>query len=161
MTAPETNPADITSSINSEAGVITISASLRAAPRDVFTALTDPNELAKWWGAADLYRTHQWVTDLRPGGKWSTQAINADGTKSTVGGEYIEVIPPSLLEYTWSPSWDDFAVTRVRCEIEPAPSGTRLNITHTGFDPGSSGLQGTTEGWERVLTWLATWFQSR
>ena len=97
MTTPGNDSPDITSSIDAESGSITITASLPATPRDVFTALTDPGELAKWWGAADLYRTHQWVTDLRANGKWSTQAINADGTKSTVGGEYIEVIPPSLL----------------------------------------------------------------
>ena len=50
---------------------------IAAAPDAVFRALTDPDELARWWGSPELYQTHDWNLDLRPGGKWSCQARSA------------------------------------------------------------------------------------
>ena len=140
---------------NVEGGVIKAEIELAVPPERVFRSLTDSSELAAWWGADEMYRTTDWVIDLRPGGKWSTLAIGTDGTKSTVGGEYLEVDPPRRLVYTWKPSWDDFAETTVRYDLEPIPSGTRLLVTHTGFGDRTQSAAGTGEGWKRVLEWLA------
>jgi uncharacterized protein YndB with AHSA1/START domain len=108
-----------------------------AAPPDaVFQALTDPDELAAWWGSADSYRTRDWAVDARPGGRWSTRATTPAGDVGTLGGEFRVVDPPRALEYSWEASWDGGAPTVVRFELAPAlvrgVPGTRLTVTHTG-----------------------------
>ena len=135
-------------------GVVKAEIEIEATPDRVFHSLTDPRELGAWWGSAE-YRTHSWQVDLRVGGKWSTIARAADGTEMTVDGEYLEVDPPRRLVFTWRPSWEGYAVTTVRCDLEPTAAGTRVRITHTGFGDNIDSAMGTGEGWKRVLEWLA------
>ena len=142
---------------NVDGGVVNAEIEIEAAPDRVFRSLTDPVDLAAWWGSDDLYRTSDWKIDLRPGGKWSALARGADGTDMTVDGEYIEVDPPRRLVYTWRPSWDDYAVTMVRYDLIATPTGTRLTVTHTGFGDRAVAAVGTGEGWKRVLEWLAVY----
>ena len=137
-----------------DGGVIKAEIELAAPPERVFRSLTDGAELAAWWGSDEMYRTTEWVIDLRPGGKWSTLAIGVDGSKSTVGGEYLEVDPPRRLVYTWRPSWDNFKETTVRYDLVPTVTGTRLLVTHTGFGDRAVQADGTGDGWKRVLDWL-------
>ena len=121
----------------------------------VFEALTNPADLAQWWGSDEMYRTFDWKLDLRPGGAWSCQARSADGSKSTVGGVYLEIDPPSVLAYTWNPSWDTIAETKVRFTLESAEGGTLVKVEHSGFAAGAV-VEGHSEGWKRVLGWLAS-----
>ena len=133
---------------NVDGGVVKAEIEIAATPDRVFHSLTDPGQLAAWWGSDDMYRTSDWKVDLRPGGKWSALAHGADGTDMTVDGEYIEVDPPRLLVYTWRPSWDDYAVTTVRYDLAPTTTGTRLTVTHTGFGDRALAAAGTGEGME-------------
>ena len=90
-----------------QAGTVHATVEIAAAPDAVFRALTDPAELPRWWGTPELYQTHDWKMDLRPGGKWSCQARSAEGP-GEVRGEVLAVDPPRLLEYTWEPSWEEY-----------------------------------------------------
>jgi uncharacterized protein YndB with AHSA1/START domain len=132
---------------------------IAATPERVFRSLTDAAELEAWWGADDMYRTFDWVIDLRAGGKWSARARGADGMESTVDGEYLEVDPPKRLVYTWRPSWDDYAVTTVQYDLQPTATGTRLLVTHTGFGDRAMAASGTGEGWRRVLEWMGDYVE--
>ena len=162
----EVSDPGITSSANVEQGTVTVVADIAAPPERVFRALTDPGEVPKWWGAEGVYRTARWESDLRPGGKWKSYiASPEDGEMSdprtpepqTVGGEYITVDPPRVLEFTWSPSWDGFAVSTVKYEIEPTASGSRLIVTHSGFAGRPEMGAAHSEGWVRVLGWLSSY----
>jgi uncharacterized protein YndB with AHSA1/START domain len=135
-------------------GVIRAEIEINAPPEKVFEALTDPAQLEQWWGSADYYRTRNWVSDLRPGGERSGDAIGADGKVAKVRGEYRVVDKPRLLEFTWEPSWDDFVRTVVRAEITRTDRGSVLVIEHSGFAPGSRSCEGHAQGWGRVLGWL-------
>jgi uncharacterized protein YndB with AHSA1/START domain len=108
---------------------------IAAPPEDVFRALTDPRELAEWWGGGETYRTDAWEVDARPGGEWSARTIDAAGTEGLVHGEYLVVDAPRRLEYTWRPSWEGFAPSRVRIDLAPVrvggEAGTRVSVTHT------------------------------
>ena len=139
---------------NVDGGVIKAEIEIAATPERVFRSLTDGAELEAWWGADDMYRTFDWVIDLRAGGKWSARARGADGMESTVDGEYIEVDPPKRLVYTWRPSWDNYAVTTVQYDLQATATGTRLLVTHTGFGDRATAAAGTGEGWKRVLEWM-------
>ena len=118
-------------------GAVHAAIEIAAPPEEVFRSLTDPRELAAWWGAAEGRRTHDWQVDARPGGAWSVRTTDAGGAEGTVRGEFRVVDPPRVLECSWEASWDDFAPTTVRYELAPAlvrgVSGTRLTVTHTGF----------------------------
>jgi uncharacterized protein YndB with AHSA1/START domain len=160
--------AGIRATADTEKGTVNVVADIAATPEKVFRALTDPNEVVKWWGADGVYRTERWESDLRPGGKWKSYIAAPEGAEmsdprtpepQTVGGEYITVDPPRLLEFTWSPSWDGFATTRVRYEIEPNTTGSRLTVIHSGFTgrPDMSTAHG--EGWVRVIGWLTDYVQ--
>jgi uncharacterized protein YndB with AHSA1/START domain len=138
------------------AGTVHAAVDIAAPPERVFRALTDPGELAAWWGSPETYKTFDWSIDLRPGGKWSCRARAAGGDEiSTVGGEYKAVDPPRLLEYTWLASWEDFAPSTVRIEIAPSPLGSRLTLLHQGRFPSEAAYTGFAEGWKRVLNWMA------
>ncbi|HEY7098425.1 MAG TPA: SRPBCC domain-containing protein [Terriglobales bacterium] len=140
-----------------------------AAPRErVFQAITDPSQVERWWGQSDLYRVTEWNGDLRPGGKWSSIGVHADGNSSfRVEGEYLEVDPPRLLVHTWNPSWSNHPTTVVRWELEERDvhglqsrgpqrmgKGTLVRIRHDGFAGAPKEAEGHGEGWKRVLGWM-------
>jgi uncharacterized protein YndB with AHSA1/START domain len=138
-----------------QAGIVKGDVEIAAPPEAVFHALTDPGELATWWGSPDAYRTHSWRVDLRVGGSWSCEAVRAnDGRLSQVHGEYLAVEPPRLLVFTWEPSWEGYARTTIRYDLVPTGAGTRLVVTHSGFASAAAAADHG-KGWDRVLGWLA------
>lgn len=139
---------------------------IAAPPARVFQAISDPNQLPKWWGQDGLYHVTTSVADVRRGGKWRSEGVGADGTKFHVEGEYLEVDPPRLLVHTWSSSYDTVRTT-VRWELEAeivnalhptgpkkAGTGTRVRVTQEGFAGNLESAKGHGEGWKRVLGWL-------
>ena len=62
-----------------EKGLVKVVADIAAKPEAVFKALTDPAELAQWWGAEGIYRTERWSVDLRQGGKWVSYIMMKPG----------------------------------------------------------------------------------
>lgn len=131
-----------------------------APPERVYAALTDPAELSAWWGTDDSYRTFDWVSDLRVGGKRNCKAQNrASGEISTVKGEYVEIDPPKVLAFTWEPSWVPVHPTLVRFELTATAAGTRVLLTHSGWGEAIQAREGHEKGWPRVLGLLQTYFQ--
>ena len=104
-----------------------------APPERVFDALTDPAELAEWWGGDDE-TVRECEAEVRPGGSWTVHTVDRDGTERTTGGEYRVVDPPRRLEHTWH-STGDPGESIVRYDLEPlgvdGAGGTRLTVTHT------------------------------
>ena len=119
-------------------GDVVATIDIAAPPERVFQALTNPEELAKWWVGTDslnLPGAHDWQIDPKPRGQWSVTSRDALGRETTIHGEYRVVEPPRILEFSWQASWDGLATTTVRYELEPVivsgASGTRLRVTHT------------------------------
>lgn len=134
-------------------GVVLARVEIAAPPERVFQALTT-EELTKWWGADDMYRTTRFAIDLRPGGTWRTDGRGADGSDFHVEGEVLEVVPPKRLVQTWKPSWEPGPATTIVYTLEPIDGGTRVTVRHSGFvDPSS--CDSHANGWMRVLGWLA------
>jgi len=127
-----------------------------AAPRErVFQAITDPTQLLRWWGQQGVYHGTKWCTDVRPGGKWRCEGVSdTDGSAFHVGGEYLEVDPPRLLVHTWLASWAGELKTIVRWELDAAPEGTRVRLTHSGFAGVPESARNHYQGWNRVLAWM-------
>lgn len=134
-------------------GIVLARVEIAAPPERVFRALTT-DELTKWWGSAELYRTTRFTIDLRPGGAWRTEGVGSDGSAFHVAGEVLEVDPPRRLVQTWKPSWEEGPPTTITYSLDPIESGTRVTVRHTGFAGRAASCEGHAMGWERVLGWL-------
>lgn len=133
-------------------GVVHAEIEIAAPPEAVFDALTEPEQLATWWGG-DQYRTFDWRLDLRVGGGWSVRTEGRNGAQR-VHGEFLEIARPSRLSYTWHASWDSFARTVIRYDLAPIATGTRVTVVHDGFEGRREACEGHAMGWQLVLGWL-------
>jgi uncharacterized protein YndB with AHSA1/START domain len=127
----------------------------------VFGALTDPEQLVRWWGSETSYRCTKWSVDLRPGGAWRSEGVNASGRPFFVEGKYIEIEAPSRLAYTWKPSWVDAPATLVRWELSREGRGTRVTTVHSGFEGYRFALADHRGGWPSIIEWLTAWCEAR
>lgn len=135
-------------------GVILATVEIAAPAERVFRAISS-DEIASWWGSPSTYRVTKWTGDVRPGGWWRSEGVSADGTSFAVGGAILEVEPPRLLVQTWHYEHKPNETTTLRYRIDSIPGGCRLTVRHDGFTDGAS-CDSHARGWERVLTWLAT-----
>jgi uncharacterized protein YndB with AHSA1/START domain len=90
-----------TSKVTPDRDAIVAEIHIAAPPERVFRALVDPQQVLKWWGQQGVYRSTEFQSDLRPGGKWRTAGVNAEGRNFEASGEYLEIDPPRLLVYSW------------------------------------------------------------
>jgi uncharacterized protein YndB with AHSA1/START domain len=135
-------------------GVIHASVEIAAPPERVFRALTDPNEVVRWWGSPETYQVDDFGADLRVGGRWHSRGRSADGKPFEARGEFFEIDPPRLIVQTWIPDWAPGLKTKLTYRLEPIAGGTRLTLRHEGFGANREAFEGHTRGWERVLGFL-------
>lgn len=119
---------------------------LNASIARVWSFLTDRDKMARWLMVSDFAPESGRAFTFRsePSGSW-------DGM---IHSEVREVVPERRLSYTWNAN-DIGAETLVTFELEPAGDGTRLLLTHSGFEgarPGSPGRHAA--GWTRCLATL-------
>lgn len=133
-------------------GIVLARIDIAAPPERVWRAITT-EELAKWWGSDDMYRTTKHTVDLRAGGSYLSEGAGADGSAFHVKGTVLEVDPPRKLVQTWEPSWESGPPSTVTWLLEPIATGTRITVRHTGF-ANPAACEDHATGWIRVLAWL-------
>src|SRR4051794_19730832 len=101
---------------------VEVQTEIRASCERVFDALVDPNELTKWWGDSEMYRTW-WDIDLHAGGAYECRATAVDGGKMKVRGHFLEIERPRKVGMTWNASWDATGETTVTYEITRSMKG--------------------------------------
>jgi uncharacterized protein YndB with AHSA1/START domain len=98
------------------------------APRDlVWTVITDPDRVTHWWGPHG-YTTTVEAMEVRPGGHWRYIAHTTGGEDVPFKGEYLEVVAPERLVYTFIvdvPGLDDKPGT-ITMTLEEVAGGTKL-----------------------------------
>ncbi|MFD0368056.1 SRPBCC domain-containing protein [Streptomyces sp. NPDC127114] len=130
---------------NDTDGTIECAKFLPHPPAAVWTALTDPGLHARWWAAGDVKPVvgHRFTLDM---GSWGHQPC-----------EVTEVEPERLLAYRFAEGSLDTTIT---WRLVPEGTGTRLFLTHTGFDldspMGRQALEGMGEGWPHLLDRMET-----
>jgi uncharacterized protein YndB with AHSA1/START domain len=94
---------------------VTIDQFIAAAPSAVWSAITTPEGLARWWVPGTIEPTvgHDFLLEM-PG--WGNVACKV-----------LEVDPERLIAYT-------FADWTLRWTLTPEGKGTRLILEHSGFD---------------------------
>lgn len=122
-------------------------------PARVWQALTDPDLLAQWLMPGDFR--------LRVGHRYTMRGMAMPGTgfSGTVQAEVLAFEPGQMLRLGWrdadpgSPSGADWTITWT---LRPEGRGTRLFLTHEGFDPGSELQRRAREimggGWRRLMS---------
>ncbi|HXZ86523.1 MAG TPA: SRPBCC family protein [Myxococcota bacterium] len=98
-----------------------------ALPEDVFAYFTQKDLYLRWMGiSAEL--------DARPGGVFRVEP----NARTTIRGEFIEVVPPTRLVFTWGHAEPGHPVppgsTRVEIELVPQDGGTLVRLVHRGLD---------------------------
>ena len=142
-----------------DASTITAEITIKASADRVFLALSHPEERVKWWGTEGRFKATHMESDLRPGGKWLMRGIGVGGRPFTIQGTYQEIKRPSLLAFTWLPSWqDDNLETLVRLDLEEKDGITTVRLTHSGLTTES--LRTQHRGWPDILAWLRAYVES-
>lgn len=105
-------------------------------PGRVWQALTDPALLARWLMPNDFKPVVGHAFTFR------TEPVPQHGFDGIVHCEVLDLEPPRLMRFSWRSAILD---TVVSWSLVPEGTGTRLLITHDGFDDADPG-QRTTMG---------------
>lgn len=105
-----------------------------APPAAVYRALTNPRELAKWWGPRG-FTTPSVESDPRAGGSYRIAMQPPDGDLFYLSGEFREVDPPVRLAYTfrWDPPDPDDRQTVARLSLRDRGDRTEVLLTQGEF----------------------------
>jgi uncharacterized protein YndB with AHSA1/START domain len=105
------------------------------APRTaVFGALTEPEELVRWWGPHG-FTVPAIELDRRVGGALRIAMQPPEGELFHLHGELREYEPPARLAYTfrWVPPDPDDLETVVEIALEERGTGTEVQLTQGEF----------------------------
>jgi uncharacterized protein YndB with AHSA1/START domain/DNA-binding transcriptional ArsR family regulator len=117
---------------------------IESTPERVWTALTDADLTASYWGHAN-------VSDWQVGSRW--EHVRTDGSGiADVAGTVVESDPPRRLVTTWDGEDDS---SRVTFEIEPYHEIVRLTVTHENLAHEQDRAD-VASGWPAVLANLKT-----
>jgi uncharacterized protein YndB with AHSA1/START domain len=118
----------------SDALVLRVERTLPAPRAVAYRALTDAEELAKWWGPRG-FTTPSVEFDPRVGGRYRIEMQPPDGDAFHVSGELREAEPPARLAYTfrWDPPTPDDRETVVSLSLEDRGENTAVQLTQGEF----------------------------
>jgi len=106
----------------------------------VWAALTTPERLEDWFGAAKL--------DLRVGGTLQLSFANGKSIEFAI----TRIEAPHVLGWSWV---IDGLNTSVLFELAPDGEGCQLTLTHSGLSPLAGRGAGVRAGWHAILEGLA------
>jgi len=136
-------------------GTVRLQRVLRASPERVYRAFLDGDAMAKWLPPYGFTgKVHH--MDARVGGSFKMSFTNfGTGNGHSFGGEYLELVPHSLIRYT--DRFDDPQLPgeiRVAVSLRAVSCGTELNIVQEGI-PAVIPLEMCYLGWQESLQQLA------
>jgi uncharacterized protein YndB with AHSA1/START domain/DNA-binding transcriptional ArsR family regulator len=117
---------------------------IKATPEQVWTALTDADLTAQYWG-------HSNVSDWQPGSSW--QHVRTDGSGTVdVTGTVVEAVAPRRLVFTFGGPADerDGGPSRVTFEIQRHQDIVRLTVRHENL-AAPSDHDAVAIGWPAVM----------
>jgi uncharacterized protein YndB with AHSA1/START domain len=122
---------------------IELTRQLDAAPEQVFRALTDADELVRWFPSSA-------ESDPRTGGDFVLRFEFEDASRNhTYSGQYEDVTLNERVRYPWNGRVGD---TTVEFTLKPSDRGTELTLVHSGWtDEAEDTRQLHVQGWGYFL----------
>jgi uncharacterized protein YndB with AHSA1/START domain len=114
--------------------IFELSRIVEASPQRVFEAMTDPEQVAQWWGP-EGFTCPEVILDARVGGGYRIAMQPPEGDLFHLAGEYLEVQPPTRLAYTfrWEPPDPDDRETVARLALNARDGATEVALTQGPF----------------------------
>lgn len=124
-----------------------------ATPEDLWSAWTDPDEVAQWWHPRGVSTPRESVSlDPRVGGRYAYTMVNDEtGDAYPTGGVYLEVQPFERLVFTWGdPDAAPDAAPVATVTLAPNGDRTRMTFGLRGVEshPGDGFFY---DGWDSAL----------
>jgi len=79
---------------------VTIVRRFKASLAEVYAAITQPEQMMRWWGP-DAGPTLRAEADVRPGGRFSIVFRMLNGQEHNPTGVYLEVVPERKGLFPW------------------------------------------------------------
>jgi uncharacterized protein YndB with AHSA1/START domain len=123
-----------------------------APPELVFRALTDAEELVRWFPSTA-------ESDPRTGGEFVLRFEFEDEAQNhTYSGRYEEVTANERVRYPWN---GQFGATTVEFSLRPSDSGTEVSLRHSGWtDEATESRAMHDQGWSVFVDNLKTYIES-
>ncbi len=121
--------------------------SVRAAPAQAFDYFV--RDLARWWPLAQFHTGPDPVDcaiEPRAGGRVFERA--ADG-RGTLWGTVLDYEPPHRLTFTWIVGLSAELAQLIEIRFVPQGSGTRVELTHSGWEKLGDRAAALREGYDR------------
>ncbi|WP_417610772.1 SRPBCC family protein [Parasphingorhabdus sp.] len=120
---------------------------IKASAETVWNGLIDRELTKAYWG-------HYNESDWKAGSRW--EHVRSDGSgKIDTRGRIIEMDPPRKMVWSWAFDSEADApekLSRVTYELVNLGPDTKLTVTHSELEPGSSMDVGVRDGWPAVLS---------
>lgn len=149
---------------------LTLQRVIRASPRSIWRAWTDPALLARWWVPAPTESRVDRL-DVRPGGGFVTTMREGDGEfVPHTDGIFLVVEPGQRLVFTnvvtsaWRPATPQPVSMTAEIRFGEHPEGTDYRVIVRHGDPAARDLHhelGFFDGWGAVTAALATLVETR
>jgi uncharacterized protein YndB with AHSA1/START domain len=123
------------------------------APREqVFRAWTDPEELAAWFGPAQMDTPRDRIhIDLRVGGHYELTMVRRDGEgEFTIRYDIVDLVEPELIVLRSDPMPGMDQPTVVRVELHDHGSKTRMTLSDSPQPPGSRAEAGWNAAFDKL-----------
>jgi uncharacterized protein YndB with AHSA1/START domain len=110
---------------------LTLVRRIKARPSIVFDAVTTADGIARWWGP-DAGPVLMAEADVRVGGQFRVRFRMLDGSEHESQGEYLELVKPErvVFSWRWTGGQEDPGISRVEIRLRAIPEGTELTFTH-------------------------------
>ena len=136
------------------ANEIEITKQIAAPPERVFHALTDADELSRWW-------TTSADSDARTGGAFEYRFEFAEQPERNhkYSGTYDDVVRNERVAYPWQSRLGD---TKVSVTLRPSGDGTEVRLVHSGCGEGGewpAAVKMHEDGWGFFLENLKTYLE--
>lgn len=128
---------------------------VRAKPSEVFSDLTDPDRLIRWWGDPAKWWLTSAEVDLRPGGRFWVLWENTKGETDGMGGHFETIKPNQGFVLSFVGSHAKNHVDEVTIRLHPVNTGTKVILHHAGLAGRPEQYTNYQQGWTLILGWLS------
>lgn len=135
---------------------VTIVRRIKAPPARIWAAITQPEQMMRWWGP-DAGPTLRADADVRPGGRFSIVFRTLDGREHNPTGVYRDVVPDRKLVFTWEWPGMPERESLVTFLIQPIDGGAELTLMHEQLPEDARASHQA--GWDGLLDKLSVFLK--